>query len=299
MKTCLPTLLAEGVPILFLSIVRKLPRVRMAGSHVGFTRLDVNKEQADIDQLIELLTNYKPNIRKNQETSDSSPRVVSTPKSTAIATATRRGPGRPPKSKSVDSSGSPLLKLNQGEENPALELIINCLEKLNQQNKSLLNHMSELNTLVENQNKEINDLRLQISSQDKPPSENTVPTVSSSLVNKVVERVEVIETRLNDRLLLCRGPEVTTKIAAASGDGSPNLGMLKADICASICGDKVNEISVNSVGFSLFGKDRNLLKIECTDSNTKDFILKQARSLPTSCKFLIRLSNCKENILVK
>ena len=107
---------------------------------------------------------------------------------------------------------------------------------------------------------------------------NTGPTVSSSLVNKIIERVESIETRLNDRLLLCRGPEVTTKIAAASGDGSPNLGMLKADICASICGDKVNEISVNSVGFSLFGKDRNLLKIECTDSNTKDFILKQARS---------------------
>ena len=48
-------------------------------------------------------------------------------------------------------------------------------------------------------------------------------------------------------------------------------------MCAAVCGNRITEINVNSINISLFGKNRNALKIECVDRNTKELILNQAR----------------------
>ena len=71
---------------------------------------------------------------------------------------------------------------------------------------------------------------------------------------------------------------MVTKIQESTENGVINLDQIKAEICNDICGESVSEISVDSLSLNLHGKDRNMLKIECTNTATRNFLIKQARN---------------------
>ena len=135
---------------------------------------------------------------------------------------------------------------------------------------------------MQEQNKTIEDLKNKTVASSEllslPEQPNPSPSAPTALLNTVVERVEKIENNINSHLLLCRGPSVASKIASSTVNGTPDLAKLKAELCMEICGQSVTGISVVSLGLSLFGKNRNVLKIECSNVNVRNFILKQARS---------------------
>ena len=78
-------------------------------------------------------------------------------------------------------------------------------------------------------------------------------------------------------MLLCRGPTVTTKISSFTEGAQPNLQRIKAEVFKEILGSKVTEIAVDSVGVSIFGRNKNILKLECNNSNVRDLLLRQAK----------------------
>ena len=69
-----------------------------------------------------------------------------------------------------------------------------------------------------------------------------------------------------------------TKIQESTTDGVVNLDQVKAELCNEICGETVSEISVDSLNINLHGRDSNMLKIECANINTRNFLIKKARS---------------------
>ena len=57
-----------------------------------------------------------------------------------------------------------------------------------------------------------------------------------------------------------------------------NLNQIKTELCNKICGESVSEISVDSFSLHLHGKDKNMLKIECVNTYTRNFLIKKARN---------------------
>ena len=156
---------------------------------------------------------------------------------------------------------------------PSYELLIECIEKLNNQNKVLLNKVSELDSRVQ---ESVNTQ--QSSTPGNPPSTDSSLTSSSeSCLKSMVEKVEKIENNLNSRLLICRGPTVKRKISSHTEGSNTVLDRIKAELCIDICGTDIAKISVDSFGISLFGKNRDSLKIECNNIEVKKYLLNQAR----------------------
>ena len=247
----------------------------MAGSHLNSLDFDVEKEQRDIEQLIQSLIQFKPSEKTNKD-------ISSTPKS--VRPKTR---GRPPfktastaESPSVSSSptdGVPLSSLR--------DLFVECLTKINNQNKFLVNKVTELESVVLDQNHKIEELKTaattydslitQCKNQDVPPLPS--PSHSQSVLSRVVERVDKIENNINSHKLLCRGPTVSSKLMSVLKDGAPNVEQIKADLCTEIFDQNVSKISVDSFDVSLYGRNSNLLKIECRSTGITDYIIEQAR----------------------
>ena len=73
--------------------------------------------------------------------------------------------------------------------------------------------------------------------------------------------MEKLENNQNSRLLICRGPTVTRKIASHSGGSTVELEKIKAELCIDICGTDIAKISVDAFDVSVFGKNRDSLKI--------------------------------------
>ena len=55
------------------------------------------------------------------------------------------------------------------------------------------------------------------------------------------------------------------------------VNQVKATICYEICGGTVPHISVDSFGVSLYGRSKDMLKIECANTYTRNFLFKQAK----------------------
>ena len=243
----------------------------MTGSHINLPALDIEHEQNEIDSLIASLQQFQPAAARNRD-SNSSGSTSSTAK-TAQGKATR---GRPPRARDVPSS--PVVSASASLCTDSFELIIQCLNKLNSQNQKLINRVTELDSVVQDQNKTIETLQTQVASSvtpNIPPVDASVPT--NELFTTVVKRVEKIEENINSHLLLCRGPTVTNKIDNSTTNNVVDLEKIKAEICAEVCGETISKISVSAVGVSIYGKSKKLLKIECANLNVRNHLLEQAR----------------------
>ena len=189
----------------------------------------------------------------------------------------------------------PAISLPSSEPIPTkVELLIECLERLNNQNKALLCKLSEFESKINKKCSEgesdvvepnlyhKDDVTLSTQKLDevtqrieKLEKERIPP---NPLFTDVSKRVEKLENNVNNHLLICRGSEVESKISKATVNGTINLNKIKAELCSELCGDTISEISVGSLSLSLFGKKKNILKIECSSIFVRNFILKQARN---------------------
>ena len=248
----------------------------MASSHLSYGDIDIEEEQKEIDRLVKLLLEYKPKKKNNGEKQNrnNSPGHLLTPK-TASSTAKPRG--RPPKTKVNTVSRSPSVSDTGSESSdlPSFELLIECIEKLNNQNKILLSKVSELESHV----KERDLARPSGDPENFSPAEPSLTSSESSDLNfkSMAEKVNKIENNINSRLLICRGPRVTRKIASHTEGSVIELEKIKAELCIDICGTDIAKISVDSFDVSLFGKNRDSLKIECNNTGVKKYLLNQAR----------------------
>ena len=266
----------------------------MAGSHVGFSVLSIEEEQKEIDKLISSLLEYKPATKDNSSPHINSPQQKSTP---VAASKIARNRGRPPKPKPVSSSSPVETETSHGNRIlPSMELIITCMEKLNNQNKILINKVIDLESVVQNQ---CSKGPTENNTENPSVSETAAPSspVSSAVIKSVVEKVYKIEENLNSRLLICRGPTVSRKIAASTENSQIDFGKLKAELCADICGREITKISVGSFGISLFGRNRDMLKVDCNNISIKKHLLNQAREKKPKGIYLVEfLSPYKRKI---
>ena len=255
----------------------------MAGSHVF---LNIEKEEEEIEKLIQFLLEYKPPPKADN--CSNSPAVKTPVNSKAKPLKSSRGRPKlhPPSSPVVGSSDGNIFQ-------SSYETIIQCLQKLNDRNKALHNRVIELDSQISAQNKKIEDLTrsggedgnggLENSSSNLQISEVTERikklenNAHDSVLNKVSKRIEKLENNVNSHLLLCTGSEIMSKIDETTVNGVTDLDQIKAELCSVLCGEEVSKIGVNSVSLSLYGKNRKALKIECVNVYTRNFLIKQAR----------------------
>ena len=253
----------------------------MAGAAANHP-INITKEQQEIDELIQSLLQFKPN-KKPKET-PSVPAEQNTPKNPVRRET--RGRGKPNKIAKVSESPSLSPTVVSGDTFSAShfhELFLECLTRINKQNKTLIEKVNDLDQKLVEQSQKIESLEAKI--ENGPPSVSSAiinvpppkPEISPSLIENVVNRVEKIEENLNSQVLVCRGPTVTTKISYFTEGSNPNLQRIKAEVCKEILGSKVTEIAVDSIGVSVFGKNKNLLKLKCSNGNVRDLLLQQAK----------------------
>ena len=167
------------------------------------------------------------------------------------------------------------------------DIFVECLTKINNQNKFLVNKVTELESVVFDQNRKIEELKTattncdslitQCKNQDVPPLLS--PSPSQSVLSRVVERVDKIENNINSHMLLCRGPTVSSKLTTILENGLPNVVQIKADLCTEIFEQNVSKISVDLFDVSLYSKNRNLLKIECRSTCIRDYIIRKPKHI--------------------
>ena len=273
----------------------------MSPGHSELPALDVDQEQREIAALIESLKNFVPHSKGNSETCSSNS-SSSTPKSVS----SKPGRGRPSKNREVLSSPT----LAAASCWSGFDLVIDCLTKLNTQNERLINRVSELDSVIQEQNRTIESLKIKVeshiekdSSSSPSPSDDhpiVVPPAPSDhreLLQTVVERVEKIEVNINSHFLLCRGPAVSSKIAASTDDGFVNLDKIKAELCSEICGENISKIGVSTVGISIFGRRKNVLKVECSNTSVRNYLLEQARKRKPVGVYLVEFLSPEKNSL--
>ena len=237
----------------------------MEGRHVDFNLEDLRDEQNNIDKLIESLLSYNP-------TSSTSSLLQQRRESEVSASPTPirgRGPGRPRGSKTTGktpSSPSPVIS-----ENSSLCAVIQCLNKLNLQNKRLLDIVEVVSEKVESARTLSNE------PSGVAVDASAISPPSQSLAS-VSDRLEKIEQNININTLICRGSAVEELIKDSSSGESPNLDRLKGDICRTACGEEVTEIDITNVQVSVFGKGRKSVKINCPNSAAKLCLLKKTRT---------------------
>ena len=255
----------------------------MAGSHIGTSVLNIEEEQKEIDELISSLLEYKPATKNSSAT----PQLRTTP---ITANRSAKSRGRPPKLKPPVSARSPSVSETSigPQELPSIGLLITCIEKINNQNKVLLDLVKELDSKVQNQStiKPMDSVDVAANSE-VTDSATPQSSVSSEVLRTVVEKVDKIEESINSRILICRGPEVSKKIASSTENSAIDFGKLKAQLCVAVCGSEITKIGVESFGISVFGKNRNSLKIDCNNISIKNFLLKQIRSRKPKGIYLI------------
>ena len=252
------------VPILFPA------SCTMENRHVGLTLDDLHEEQRSIDLIINSLLEFTPPSTSsgNNISEQAKKKSVSGSFSNNLRVSSphieKKGRGRPPKVNLPPSSPTPALP-NQG---PSLDVIVECLNKLNSQNKKLLSFVETLSRktpVVDN-------------SDQLSPQQNEVTSANQNQVlSGVNDRLEKIEQNLNSNILICRGNTVESLITDATSETSLNLDRLKGKVCESICGTDATSVDISSMQVSLIGRNKKLVKINCGNSYSRDFLLKQAR----------------------
>ena len=207
--------------------------IAMAKDHLelNFTLDDLKSEQVDIDKLVDsLLSRNCSNINST------------TPLSPANSSQQRR--------KSSEIAAAPPSPLT---EDSSLSAIIECINKINVQNKKLLNIVESVVSKVDcvsAPNKSATTLALE-------PSE--APATSGVLTN-VNTRLDKLEQNINQNVLICRGQAVENLIKESEIDGMPSLERLKSDLCKSTCGEGAANINISEVRISIFRRAKKQSK---------------------------------------
>ena len=249
----------------------------MANGHLGlnFTLDDLKSEQVDIDKLVDsLLSRNCGNINSTAPLSPANlsqqRRKSSEIAATPIPVSVKRGPGRPKSNKSTvaehiqPKSPSPLT------EDSSLSAIIECINKINVQNKKLLN-------IVESVVSKVDCVSAPNKSTTTPDLElNEAPATSGVLTN-VNTRLDKLEQNINQNVLIYRGQAVENLIKESEIDGKPSLERLKDDLCKSTCGEGATNINISEVRISIFGRAKKAVTVECPNLVSKIHILKKAR----------------------
>ena len=254
----------------------------MADRHVGlnFNLDDLKGEQVDIDRLIDSLLSSSSSA--GNSTVPSSPVILSQQKRDNESSATpvpvparTRGPGRPRSIKTGASTTIPAVVTKQPKspapvltEDSSLNVIIECLNRINLQNKKLLNIVEDIVEKVGN----TGDLNKNIPVSVSNPEE--APAVSGALLN-VNSRLEKLEQNVNQNILVCRGETVETIIKESEIEGKPNLERIKANLCKNVNGNEASNFP--EVKVTLFGKAKRVIKVECPNISTKIDLIKRAR----------------------
>ena len=237
----------------------------METHHDNLFLKDVLQEQQEIDGLINSLLSFNPTSTSNTGEQNRRKSVESAGRSTPqrninSSTEQVKRRGRPPKETVAPSSS---VDLSTGK-NICFETIVECMKKLNEQNKKLIKCVEVLSDKVENRGE----------STTTSPNEESPKTE----LNSVTERLEKIENNLNCNILFCRGPAVESLISDnASETTTPNLERLKGEVCRAVCGDQVTGVDIDSVNISLLGRERKFIKLDCRNPSSKIHLLKQAR----------------------
>ena len=235
----------------------------MESRHLDYNLEDLRVEQESIDKLIDSLLGFNPT------SSNALLRQRRDSESAASPTPVRgRGPGRPRGTKTsstrTPSSPSPLVPEN------SLSAVVECLNKLNVQNKRILNFVEVISENV----KSVNATAV----QSESPIETSVSSApQQQAINNVNDRLEKIEQNININTLICRGTAVEDLLKASPSGEPLNLERLKGDICKTACGDSVTGIDIANMRISVFGKDKKCLKINCANSTSKLHLIRQAR----------------------
>ena len=244
----------------------------MAGRHLSFSfnLEDLKAEQVDIDKLIDSL------LSKNNSTaiSSSAPALQQRRDSETATTPTSvptngRGPGRPRVAKSTTTrpptSPSPVLA-----DSSPLSTVIACLNKINVQNKRLLD-------IVETISDKIESVNVNNSMSNNVVSDMVVDAATSVPLSNVNSRLEKIEQNINQTTLFCRGPAVESLIKDSSTSERLSLERLKGDICKRACGEEITSVDISGVRVSVFGKAKKAIKVECPNISSKLHLIRRAR----------------------
>ena len=151
----------------------------------------------------------------------------------------------------------------------SLDTVVECLNKINDQNKQLLNFVEVLADKVK--------INTDTENTTVTQGENSSPTEENSVLEGVNNRLEKIEQSLNSNTLICRGPTVERLVNDSATGDFANLEGLKGKVCEAVCGDDVTSINVRDLQVSLYGRDKKSIRLSCTNPASKIQLLRQAR----------------------
>ena len=237
---------------------------RMDGRHVDFSVGDLRERQRTIDGIIDSLLKFTP-ISTSQQKRKSIENAAAGVNSDSPSSQVKKGRGRPAKVSVPPSSPVP----SGSTSGISLDAVVECLNKINDQNKQLLNFVEVLADKVEKNTSAVNTTISQ--------GENPQPIERNAVLEGVTNRIEKIEQNLNSNTLICRGPTVEGLIVEFTAGGSTNLERLKGKVCEAVCGDEITGIDVRDLQASLYGRARKCVRLSCTNPASKIHLLKQAR----------------------
>ena len=151
----------------------------------------------------------------------------------------------------------------------SLESIVQCRNKIDYQNKKLLNVVEVLSEKVEKDTSAGNTTQSQ--------GENLVPIEQNAVLEGVNNRLEKIEQNLNSNTLICRGSTVERLVNETATGETANLERLKGRVCEAVCGEEITAIDVRDLQINLYGRDRKSVRLSCTNLASKIHLLRQAR----------------------
>ena len=206
----------------------------MDGRYADVTLENILEEQLSIDKLVDALleSSLAPPASDLQQKNDLS---VSGSRSPApVSTRNKARQSTQAKTRCPPVSPSSPLPVSAANKN-SFESVVNCIIKLNEQNKRLLSFVENVAKSVES-SKTVNPVVAE------PNEESNQATTQKSLIDGVSDRLDKIEQNLNSNTLICRGPAVSDLIARTTVGSSTNLIGLKGDLCKTVCEDDVINI---------------------------------------------------------
>ena len=200
----------------------------MGSRHDEFSLDVLHERQRTIDGIIDSLLNFVPSSTANTGNQQKRNSVggaavgVSSVTSNSPSSQVKKPRGRPPKTTVPPSSPVPSGS-NRGV---SLETIVECLNKINDQNKKFLSFVEVLADKVEKSTSAENTTISQ--------GENPLPIEQNAVLEGVNNRLEKIEQNLNSNTLICRGPTVEKLVVESAAGGSTNLERLKGKDCEAV-----------------------------------------------------------------